>query len=218
MRDEFAEDVKRVIANRAGNRCACPNCGTMTSGPQVDPARAVNVGVAAHITAAAPGGPRYDPELRPKQRREASNGIWLCQTHAKLIDNDEVRYPSDLLREWKVKAEEAVLSQIGKPSSLMVLKAVVEECCLERGRGYIGIYNPTTRTIYAVYASITTSRSRGLLRLRWLGEPALEIDIDPGGRDTHRHIDLTEMHEGRRKLKLAWVAARTRELMYRPAR
>ena len=34
-----------------------------------------------------------------------ANGIWLCQTHAKLIDDDELTYTPALLREWKDTAE-----------------------------------------------------------------------------------------------------------------
>jgi hypothetical protein len=37
-----------------------------------------------HITGAAPGGPRFDVNLSDKARRSASNGIWHCQTCAKL--------------------------------------------------------------------------------------------------------------------------------------
>ncbi len=39
------------------------------------------------------------------QRRSARNGIWLCQTCAKLIDNDELRYPVSKVRAWKAQAE-----------------------------------------------------------------------------------------------------------------
>ncbi|RXG88729.1 hypothetical protein [Bradyrhizobium zhanjiangense] len=34
-----------------------------------------------------------------------ANGIWLCQNHAKLIDDDEIAFPATLLREWKDTAE-----------------------------------------------------------------------------------------------------------------
>lgn len=117
MRDDFTEDIKRAIANRVANRCSNPECRAVTSGPQLDPAKTLNVGVAAHITAASAGGPRYDPSLNSEHRSHASNGIWLCQTCAKLVDNDPLRYPAHLLREWKSKAEEATLSEIGKTAS-----------------------------------------------------------------------------------------------------
>ncbi|MGH3185812.1 MAG: hypothetical protein ACRDPY_15965 [Streptosporangiaceae bacterium] len=105
MRDEFSGAVKTVLAQRAAGRCSNPDCGAVTSGPGADPDRAVNVGVAAHITAASPGGPRYDPALAPAERAAAPNGIWLCQTCAKLIDTDLTLYTADLLRQWKARAE-----------------------------------------------------------------------------------------------------------------
>lgn len=39
------------------------------------------------------------------QRSDISNGIWLCQTHAKLIDDDESAFPVVRLQEWKNIAE-----------------------------------------------------------------------------------------------------------------
>jgi hypothetical protein len=62
--------------------------------------------VAAHITAASPDGPRYDPVLSQDERRSQNNGIWLCQTCAKLVDNDPLRYHAEMLREWKAFAED----------------------------------------------------------------------------------------------------------------
>ena len=81
-------------------------------GPHSDSTKAVNIGVAAHITAASEGGPRYYPKLSSEERQSSNNGIWLCQDCAKLIDTDELRFPVDLLHEWKRKAEEAAQSEI----------------------------------------------------------------------------------------------------------
>jgi hypothetical protein len=105
VRDEFPGKVKAVLALRAAGRCSNPDCMAVTSGPELVPDRAVNVGVAAHITAASPGGPRYDPALTPAQRAAAPNGIWLCQRCAKLIDSDVPRYTGNVLRGWKSRAE-----------------------------------------------------------------------------------------------------------------
>ena len=38
-------------------------------------------------------------------RSDIANGIWLCQTHAKLIDDDELTYTVAVLRDWKEAAE-----------------------------------------------------------------------------------------------------------------
>lgn len=41
MRDDFSEDVKRNVAARVGYRCSSPTCRAPTSGPQIDPAKAL---------------------------------------------------------------------------------------------------------------------------------------------------------------------------------
>jgi len=111
-RDEFSPQVKRVLARRAALHCS--RCYASTSGPQVHTESSLNVGVAAHITAAAPGGPRYDQSLSQEARRSAANGIWLCQNCAKLVDNDAIRFPENLLRKWKSKTETLALEHIGR--------------------------------------------------------------------------------------------------------
>lgn len=110
MRDDFSEDVKRIVANRVNNRCSNPECSRPTSGPQIDPTKALNIGVAAHITAASVGGPRYDLSLSQKDRKHTSNAIWLCQNCAKLIDNDPARFQVSLLKQWKQVAESSALA------------------------------------------------------------------------------------------------------------
>jgi hypothetical protein len=72
-RDDFKIDVKETLARRVGMRCSNPNCRQPTSGPQQDSAKSVNVGVAAHITAASEGGARYDKLLSKEDRRSIEN-------------------------------------------------------------------------------------------------------------------------------------------------
>jgi hypothetical protein len=91
----------------------------LTSGPQNDPSRALNVGVAAHITAASEGGPRFDAGLSSDERRHAENGIWLCQNCAKLIDNDAPRFTERLLRAWKETAEDHARNVVGKTARVV---------------------------------------------------------------------------------------------------
>jgi hypothetical protein len=119
MADEFSESVKRVLASRAANTCSNPECRAPTSGPQDDPDKAVNVGVAAHITARSPGGPRYDPGLLPEERSAPSNGIWLCQNCAKYVDNDEARFSVEVLKKWKADAEERAKARVGKTAAVI---------------------------------------------------------------------------------------------------
>jgi hypothetical protein len=116
LRDDFKPDVKDLLAKRVGMRCSNPNCRQVTSGPQEDPCKVLNIGVAAHIAAASPKGPRFDKALTADGRRSPDNGIWLCQNCGKLIDNDTNRYSADLLRQWKRLSEEAARLEIESPS------------------------------------------------------------------------------------------------------
>jgi hypothetical protein len=111
-RDDFSIKTKELLAKRVGYHCSNPSCYQLTSGPHKDMTRTVNVGVAAHITAASPGGPRYELALSVKQRKSAENGIWLCQKCAKLVDNDLTRYTDSVLKEWKQISEERAIHEI----------------------------------------------------------------------------------------------------------
>jgi hypothetical protein len=112
MRDNFDKETKDVLARRVGHRCSRPNCRKPTTGPQSDASKALNIGVAAHITAASKGGPRYDESLSPEERKSIDNAIHLCQNCGKLVDNDEKRYTADLLREWKKLSEQVALLDV----------------------------------------------------------------------------------------------------------
>lgn len=112
MRDDFSAAAKDALGKRVGLRCSLPDCRATTSGPHSDPARVVNIGVACHITAASEGGPRYDATLNSEQRAAPENGIWLCQTHAKLIDNDAERFTVEKLRAWKEASEQLIRQEL----------------------------------------------------------------------------------------------------------
>jgi hypothetical protein len=73
-----------------------------------------NIGKAAHIAAAAAGGPRYISTMAPEQRGGIGNGIWLCSNCADMIDRDEQRYPAGLLHEWRCRAETTARAEQGK--------------------------------------------------------------------------------------------------------
>jgi hypothetical protein len=86
----------------------------------------VNVGVGAHITAASSGGPRFDSSLSERERRAAANGIWLCQTCAKLIDSDAPRFTTAVLTKWKVDAESAARNKIGKTNPAFSKRSIAK--------------------------------------------------------------------------------------------
>ena len=112
-RDDFTPKTKDLAARRVGFLCSKPDCRCHTIGPSRESNRAVsNVGVAAHICAAAPGGKRYDVNMTPEERMDIENCLWLCQTDAHLIDTDDVTYSVELLRKWKRDAEEYAASAL----------------------------------------------------------------------------------------------------------
>lgn len=112
-RDNFTDAVKNKLAKRVVYVCSNPNCRKMTIGP--DSKNGINnIGVAAHICAAAPGGPRYDGNMSEEQRKSINNGIWLCQSCAKLIDSDENKYTVQLVKSWKQQTENIVSYNFGK--------------------------------------------------------------------------------------------------------
>jgi hypothetical protein len=118
LRDEFTTKIKDVLFKRAGAKCSNPNCRKPTCGPHTDTDKIVNIGVAAHITAAEIGGPRYNEGLSADERKSFDNGIWLCQDCAKLIDSDEKRYNVDIIRKWKELSEAAALLDIENPVNI----------------------------------------------------------------------------------------------------
>ncbi len=106
-RDDFRQSTKSKLAGRVNYACSNPDCQTPTLGPSDDSVSGLaRSGDAAHITAASPGGPRYDEKLTREERRAPANGIWLCKKHASLIDSDHSRYSVPLLSAWKSRAEE----------------------------------------------------------------------------------------------------------------
>ncbi len=123
MRDNFTQKTKDKMARRVGCRCSKPDCGRSTIGAASDEHGIINVGVAAHITAASLGGLRYDPNLTNAQRKHYSNGIWLCGTDAKMVDSDEAFFTVKKLHSWKKTAERRSFLEIvsSKPSPVGAL-------------------------------------------------------------------------------------------------
>jgi HEAT repeat protein len=113
-RDNFSPATKETLAKRVGWRCSNPGCRQLTSGPHEEDTKSVNIGVAAHITAAASGvgAKRYNPNLSTEERKAITNGIWLCQNCGKLVDSDEQKYSVELLINWKRDAEDRAASEV----------------------------------------------------------------------------------------------------------
>lgn len=104
-RDDFKSTTRLQIAKRAGWLCSFPSCRTPTVGATSDGDGVIDIGTAAHIRAAAPGGPRYDEKMSPEERSSANNGVWMCRDHGKAIDSTDSEFTVEQLLEWKRQAE-----------------------------------------------------------------------------------------------------------------
>jgi hypothetical protein len=134
-RDDFTDKTKDRLAKRVGYRCSNPGCRRPTCGASQKPDGYVSIGVAAHILAAASGGKRYDKSMSTRERKSILNGIWLCQSCSKLIDSDELRYPKELLYQWKHDAEAEAIWDLERYSTRDVdLSEAYDE--IKRKRNY----------------------------------------------------------------------------------
>lgn len=114
-RHDFSAKTREMLAKRAGWLCSAPSCRALTIGPsETAVSKVSDVGKAAHITAAAPGGARYDATLSEQERKAYENGVWLCATHADQVDRDEERFPRELLVAWRNAAEAAARDAQGR--------------------------------------------------------------------------------------------------------
>jgi hypothetical protein len=108
-KDKFTEKTKILAAKRVNFLCSYPECRCLTvSSSQEGNNKFSSIGEAAHICANSKGGKRYDKSMSSKERKSVDNCIWLCKTHARLIDTDENKYTVEVLRQWKKDTEEYV--------------------------------------------------------------------------------------------------------------
>ena len=181
MRDDFTKVVIEALAKRVGFVCSNPLCEQLTVGPQQEVSGTITIGVAAHITAAAAGGPRYDPALSSDERRSITNGIWLCQSCAKLIDAVRTRFSVLLLEQWKARAERQALERIHGSvpvgTTVATLRRVLtghtnfvwDVAVTPDGRRAVSVSNDTTVRMWDI--------SSGNLLANWKGHQAFVCSL-----------------------------------------
>jgi len=126
IREDFKNSIVIALAKRASYICSNPECHALTIGPSsADLEKIVFLGKAAHISAASPGGARYDRSLTSEDRGSIENGIFLCPACADKIDkNRGIDYPVDRLKKWKQDHEKWVRKNLNKSiHSLVDLRA-----------------------------------------------------------------------------------------------
>lgn len=115
MRDDFSKQTIADIAKGVGYRCSNPSCRRPTVAANAKQDGVITIGVAGHICAASPGGPRYSAAQTPEERRGKENGIWLCQNCGRLIDADEAQFTVEMLQGWKRDAQERAFRELVVP-------------------------------------------------------------------------------------------------------
>ena len=96
---------------RVGFRCSFPGCNRLLVGPKNDQKGYFLSGEACHITAAQAGGPRFDETLSITERKSFENLIIMCRNHGLIIDQNQEKYPVELLKKWKKDAEDKAANE-----------------------------------------------------------------------------------------------------------
>jgi hypothetical protein len=133
----FSRQTIDTITKRAGQLCSNPDCQAITSGPSETPNKSISVGEAAHIFGANPGSARFRESMLPVERSDITNAIWLCRICHKLIDTDPIRFPAQLLFEWRREHENSVICRVGKPGYLVRQKMLSRELAAFKDCSYL---------------------------------------------------------------------------------
>ncbi len=147
-RDDFSPKTIEALGKRASYICSNPQCRCLTLCPSnEDPEKYIYIGKAAHITAAARGGARYDPSITSAERESIENGIFLCSNCADMIDkNKGLDYSADCLRRWKEKHEGWVKRNLNKSQYSLI--TTVEGEFVARGKGRVTAIRARKPTIF----------------------------------------------------------------------
>ena len=153
-RDEFPKNVRLALMIRAGLRCSRPGCRAITAGSHSDPEKWLTLGDAGHITAAAEGGPRYDADLTPEQRKDISNGIWLCLPCARLVDHDDSQFAAEELRGWRSSAEVLAWATLEgaheSPGTIRLVPEALQILVAASGDGKIYLFDNIAQITYPI--------------------------------------------------------------------
>ncbi|MEA2880615.1 MAG: hypothetical protein QOF14_5811 [Hyphomicrobiales bacterium] len=116
---KFSAETVATLSRRSAMLCSNPDCGALTTGPASQADASVNIGEAAHIYGRTNTSARFKAGLTETELCDITNGVWLCRNCHKLVDNDGLRFPADLLFAWRRQHEAAVLARIGKSGDVL---------------------------------------------------------------------------------------------------
>jgi len=121
---DYTPSTKRRLFVLSGAKCSSPNCNN----PLVAPDSETIISKICHIEAAEPGGARFNSQMTDDERRHFNNLILLCDGCHSMVDNpdNELKYPKELLLNWKKDHESLIISSLSRKTSLLsdAIKAI----------------------------------------------------------------------------------------------
>jgi len=179
LRDDFTKRAITEIAKGVGYRCSNPECRRPTVGANAAQDGTIIIGVAAHICAASPGGPRYNAAQTAEVRRSKENGLWLCQNCGRLVDADPAKFTVEQLTKWKRDAQRRAFRELVVPSAALAEEpARVEATIAADDRPVDAEFDALFQKIHAAAAADLGTYKRGPM---WSGDPVeLTLRIDGG--------------------------------------
>lgn len=195
-RDDFTASTVKVLRDRVNNLCSNPDCGNLTIEPKKTDNNKTNItGTAAHISAAAVGGPRYDMSMPSEERKSINNGIWLCNHCTRKIDIEPEAYSVDLLKEWKKKAELKVLANSNKK--------FYTETEFEKEAQSRVLQSHMSNQVFGSVANQTLNViTKGIQKELKTLDPRLNISCDHINGTTHYRIDAVSESDEPVKVKI----------------
>lgn len=179
----------RFLRESVNNHCSKPDCWVPTLGPSSsftikDKNKKVSItGQAAHINGATKLAARWE-NLPSEYLSSEENGIWLCSSHAKMIDDDEKTYTKELLQEWKRKALERAKYEHGltppnPDEANQIIRSMVS--------GEAGLIKP--ESLMQVTQNLHTASNNSLERL----DPRFKVLSTFNNNITNFHIHAKEV-------------------------
>lgn len=226
MRDNFSKGTTEILAKRVGYLCSNPNCRQLTIGANEVNNKSTSIGIAAHITAAASGGPRFNENITQEQRKHIDNGIWLCSNCSTLIDKDPKKYSAAELIKWKQDAEEETRKKLNgnyrsQSIGIPILEAdLIYISSFRRNNGYSN-KNPTE-----IYDGRLVYNIGNKPIIHWIlewdfsfviynnsGYPAFNVKVESIGKLHFTHIDRLNKINNLPPLKNVDLNAKYQELV-----
>lgn len=163
MSHEFLPAVKKHLRTAVGFYCSAPHCGKQTNVFNRERLLEQYDGDAAHIYGANPGSARYADLPSGWKRDGAENGIWLCATCHRQVDQNAVLFPGALLEWWKEWAEEAHESGYRRMSRNTHASADIRED-LQRAKQFVSALWPAIEGFKNCYSSVSSATGRNTHR------------------------------------------------------